>query len=183
MQDLGVFAHRIIGQESIASGSILDFVHTIQSGADSADTAVVIANLGQLVWYRRGHRAMTIASWNALPRKTGVGNPMRMDPVKNRIPGSENPKEHVKSVFEEVLGKMSQPDAVIDVIGLGEGAEEAIGYLDQNWNDWQGKVEAICVGVGFVWRVEDDIQNKKFMDFWGKVSFRMYYFPQSSRPC
>ena len=171
MQDLGIFAHRIIGQDSIASGSALDFVHTIKSSRDSADTAVVIANLGQLVWYRRGQRAMTIASWNALPRKTGVGNPMRIDTVKNHIPGNEDTKEHVKSVFEEVLGKLARQDAVIDLIGLGDGAEEAVGYLDQNWNQWERKVRAICVGLGFVWRVSGDIQNEKFMEFWGRVSF------------
>ena len=169
MQDLGIFAHRIIGQESIDSGSALDFVHAVQSRRNGADTAVVIANLGQLVWYRRGQRAMTIASWNALPRKTGVSNPMRIDPVKNHIPGNKNTKEHVKSVFEEVLGKLARQDVVIDLIGLGEGAEEAVGYLDSNWKDWQDKVRAICVGVGYVWRVGDAIQNERFMAFWEKV--------------
>ncbi len=171
MQDLGIFAHRIIGQESIASGTALDFIHTIQSREGSADTAIVIANLGQLVWYRRGQRAMTIASWNALPRETGVGNAMRIDPVKNHIPGNENTKEHIKTVFEEVLGKLVRQDAVIDLIGIGEGAEEAVGYLDGNWEHWKTKVRAICVGLGFVWRVGDDIHNEKFMDFWGKVNF------------
>lgn len=171
VQDLGILAHRIIGQDSIASGSALDFVHAIQSRDDTADTAIVIANLGQLVWYRRGQRAMTVARWNALPRKTGVGNPMRIDAVKNRIPGNKNAKEHVKSVFEEVLGKLAEQDAVIDLIGVGDGAEEAVGYLDQNWKHWGSKVRAICVGLGFVWRVGDDIHDEKFMDFWGKVSF------------
>ena len=177
MQDLGIFAHRIIGQNSIASGSALDFVHAVQSREDSADTAIVIANLGQLIWYRRGQRAMTTASWNALPRKTGVGNPRRIDTVRNRIPGNGSIKEHVKSVFEEVLGKLARQDAVIDLIGLGEGAEEAVGYLDQNWKDWEGKVRAICVGLGFVWRVGDDIHNEKFMDFWGKASLRSSPYP------
>lgn len=171
MQDLGIFAHRIIGQNSIASGSALDFVHAIQSRESNAGTAIVIANLGQLVWYRRGQRAMTITSWNALPRKTGVSNPLRIDAVKNRVPGNGSTKEHVKSVFEEVLVKLARQDAMIDLIGLGEGAEEAVGYLDQNWKHWENKVRAICVGVGFVWRVQDDIHNEKFIDFWGKVRF------------
>lgn len=176
MQDLGIFAHRIIGQESIASGSALDFVHAIQSREDSTDTAIIIANLGQLVWYRRGQRAMTIASWNALPRKTGVGNPMRIDTVKNHIPGNNNVKEHVKSIFEEVLGKLARQDAVIDLIGLGEGAEEMVGYLDQHWDFWASRVRAVCVGIGYVWRVGDEIRNENFMDFWGKVSILLYIF-------
>ena len=178
MQDLGIFAHRIIGQESIASGSALDFIHAIQSEKDSADTAIVIANLGQLVWYRRGQRAMTIASWNALPRKTGVGNPMRIDAVKNHIPGNTSIKEHVKSVFEEALGKLAKQVAGIDVIGVGEGAEEAVKYLEQNWKQWENKVKAICVGLDFVWRVGNDIRNERFMNFWGKVSHPIRHFHQ-----
>ena len=169
MQDLGIFAHRILGQESIGSGSALDFVHAIQSGENSTDTAIVIANLGQLVWYRRGQRAMTNTSWDALPRKTGVSNPMRMDSVKNRIPGSRNTREHVKSIFEEVLGKLARQDVVIDLIGLGEGAEEAVRYLDNNWENWKDKMRAICVGVGYVWRVGAEIQDERLMAFWGKV--------------
>lgn len=168
MQDLGVFAYRIIGQESIADGSALDFVHDIQSNKDGADTAIVIANLGQLLWYRRGQRAVTMASWNGLPRKSGVRGPMRIDPVKNHIPGNEDVKAHVKSVFD-VVEKMASDDVLIDVIGLGDGAEEVVEYLDQNWEQWETKVRAICVGMGFVWTVGSLLKNEKFRDFWGRV--------------
>ena len=168
MQDLGIFAYRIIGQETIAAGSALDFIHDMQSSKDGADTAIVIANLGQLLWYRRGQRAVTMASWNGLPRKSGVRGPMRIDPVKNHIPGNEDVKAHVKSVFE-VVEKMASDDAVIDVIGLGDGAEEAVEYLDQNWERWERKVRATCVGMGFVWTVGSLLKNENFKDFWGRV--------------
>ena len=168
MQDLGIFAYRIIGQESISAGSALDFTHDIQSSKDGGDTAIVMANLGQLLWYRRGQRAVTMASWNGLPRKTGVSGPMRIDPVKNHIPGNEDVKAHVKSVFE-MVGKMARDDAILDVIGLGDGAEEAVEYLDQNWVHWETKVRAICVGMGFVWTVASLINNEQFKDFWGRV--------------
>ena len=109
-----------------------------------------------------------MASWNGLPRKSGVRGPMRIDPVKNHIPGNEDVKAHVKSVFE-VIGKMAREDAVVDVIGLGDGAEEAVEYLDQNWERWEPKVRAICVGMGFVWTVGSLLRNEKFRDFWGRV--------------
>ncbi len=168
MQDLGVFAYRIIGQESISSGSILDFIHEIQHGKDGGDTSIVIANLGQLLWHRRGQRALTMASWNGLPRKTGVSSPIRIDPVKNHIPGNCDMTEHIKSVFDAV-GKLAKEEAKIDIIGIGDGAEESMKYLDENWDMWEKKVEAICVGLGFVWRVKEEYHNKKFMEFWGKV--------------
>ena len=168
MQDLGVFAYRVIGQESISSGSALDFIHDIQNGKDGKDTAIVIANMGQLVWYRRGQRAVTMTSWNALPRKTGVSGPMKIDSVKNHVPGNHNMREHVKSVFEAVENLASK-DVAIDVIGISEGAEEAVWYLEKNWSQWEKKVQAICVGLGFVWRVGDEVKNEKFMRFWGRV--------------
>jgi len=173
MQDLGVFAYRIIGQESISSGSALDFIHDAQNGKEGDDTAIVIANLGQLLWHRRGQRALTMASWNGLPRKTGVSNPIRIDSVKNHVRGNCDVKEHINSVFEAV-GKLAREDAKIDIIGVGEGAEESVKYLDENWGLWEKKVEAICVGLGFVWRVGDEVQDKKFMDFWGRVCRQSY---------
>ena len=170
MQDLGIFAYRIVGQESIASGSALDLVHNIQSGKDGADTAIVIANLGQLLWNRRGQRAMTMATWNSLPRKTGVSGPTRIDAIKNHIPGNEGVREHVASVFAAVE-KLAKGDVAIDIIGIGEGAEEVVEYLDQYWERWEGKVRAMCVGVGFVWSVGDQVRNGRFMEFWSKVCF------------
>ena len=170
MQDLGVFAYRILGQESISSGSAVDFVHDIQSGKDGMNTAIVIANPGQMLWYRRGQRAMTLASWTNLPRKNGVSGPMRIDPVKNHVPGSFDAKEHIESVFE-AIAKLAREDVKINIIGINEGAEYVVRYLGREWGRWETKVQAICAGLGFVWKVGDDIDNKRFMRFWGKVPF------------
>ena len=169
MQDLGVFAYRIIGQESISSGSAVDFVHSIQSSKDHNDTAIVIANPGQLIWHRRGQRALTLASWSGLPRKTGVSNPMKIDPVKNHIQGNYDAKEHVECVFE-AIAKLAREGVKINIIGISEGAEYAVQYLEREWERWETKVQAICVGLGFVWRVGEEIENKRFMHFWGRVS-------------
>ena len=173
MQDLGVFAYRIIGQESIASGSALNFIHDLQSSKD--EPAFVIANLGQLLWNRRRQRAMALSNWNGLPRKTGVSAPLRIDPVKNHIPGNYDAKEHVESVFKAVT-KLAREDVKIDVIGLNEGAEYAVQYLDRNWSSWEKKVQAICVGLGFLWRVGAEVENKKFMEFWARVRLIPFYY-------
>lgn len=171
MQDLGVLAYRIIGQESIAAGSALNFFHDVQSHEGNGDTAIVFANMGQLLWHRRTQRAMTMASWNGQPRKNGVSNAVRIDPIKNHVPGNVNVEEHVKSIFEEVIGKAAREDVAINAIGIGDGAEDLVKYLDQNWGHWEKNVRAICVGLGFVWRVGDDVQDEKFTQFWAKVCF------------
>jgi hypothetical protein len=111
---------------------------------------------------------MTMASWNGLSRKTGVHGPVRVDAIKNHIPGNEGVKEHVASVFAAVE-KLVRDDVAVDIIGIGEGAEEAVEYMDQNWERWEGKVRAVCVGMGFVWSVSDQVQNRRFRDFWSRV--------------
>ena len=167
-QDLGIFAYRVVGQESIAAGSALNFVSDALKDDLGKDTAVVIANLGQLVWWRRGKKAITITSWNALPRKNGVGGGMRMDSVKNRVQGHENFGEHVRRVFE-FIDEKAKANAKIDIIGLSEGAEEAVKYLDGNWEIWKERVRAVCVGLSYVWEVKDEVHDPAFKDFWAKV--------------
>lgn len=167
-QDLGIFAYRTIGQISNAAGSAIDFVSAIQSSKDNP--GIIIANMGQLIWYRRGGRAVTRVSWSALPRKSGVAETMRIDPVKNRVPGNEDMAAHVKYVFEEIVPRMVNPSAYLDIIGIGEGALEAVAYLQTEWARWKGRVQAIAVGSGYVWS-NDEVHDAEFADFWAKVSF------------
>lgn len=97
----------------------------------TSDTALILANTGQLIWYCGGRRAITHASWMALPRRSAVDPPYRMT-GRNSIPGNANWQEHVESVFEEVLaarGRLVREDAKIDIIGISEGGLGAIRYL------------------------------------------------------
>ncbi|MCJ1469351.1 hypothetical protein MMC07_007984 [Pseudocyphellaria aurata] len=144
---------------------MLDFVSAIQSSKDSP--GIVIANLGQLLWYRRGGRPVTRMSWSALPRKNGVAEVMRADPVKNRIPGNEDPAAHVKYIFEEVVPKMVNPSSTLDIIGMGDGASEVVAYLQTKWARWKGRVQAIAVGTGYVW-ANREIYDGEFASFWAK---------------
>jgi hypothetical protein len=166
LQDLGVFAYRTIGQVTTAAGTVLDFVSAIQASTDSP--GIIIANLGQLTWYRRGKRAVTRVTWNALPGKSAVSGPMRVDPVKNRVEGNENMAAHVKHVWEEVVPQMVNKDAKLDVLGVGEGAAESVAYLDRNWGRWEDRVQAVAVGTGQGWPGEE-IHDPKFALFFAKV--------------
>lgn len=171
VQDLGVFALRTISQATITSGSALDFVSAIQSSSTAEKpVGVIIANMGQLLWYRRGKRAVTRATWAGLPRKTGVSQQLIIDPEKNRVPGNENLAAHTKYIFEHVIARMVNPAAKLDIIGLGEGAEEVVDYLQHSWETWKERILAIVVGSGYKWP-SSDIRNPEFADFWGKVLF------------
>ena len=164
-QDLGIFAYRTVGHESIASGSALDFVSKAQAARDNP--AIVIANMGQLIWYRRGRQAMTESSYQAIPRPTAVSPGLVRDGKRNLVPGSEELPEHLATVFEEVLGKLANKEARIDVIGVGDGAMEAVEYLQKAWGKWAARVVAVAVGASHIWRT--GLWNKSFADFWGKV--------------
>ena len=145
-QDLGVFAYRTIGQISNAAGSCIDFVSAINTVPEGAQApAVLIANCGQLIWYRRGGRAVTQQTWNALPRKTGVSLPYQLDPEKNYVKGHKTVGEHVESVFEWV-SKEANDDVRIDVVSVGDSVEEAVRYLETHWGTLKAKVEAVAIG-------------------------------------
>lgn len=136
-QDLGILAYRTIGTRSIKQGSIEEFVAGVFDGMSNASgnaevPGVLIANPGQLLWHRGGQRPLTLSSWQGLPRKTAVHDAMRLDPVKNRIPGNESLEKHVAYVFERVLDSVTNAQAQIDVIALEWSADAIVKYLNTN---------------------------------------------------
>lgn len=77
---------------------------------------------------------------------------------------------HVKYVFEEVVPKVVNPSAKLDIIGVGDGASEVVAYLQTEWARWKARVQAIAVGTGYVW-ASGEVHNAEFAKFWGRVSF------------
>lgn len=110
---------------------------------------------------------MTLATWNALPRKTGVDGPMALGPG-NKVAGHEDVEAHVRGVFAYV-DEVCRKDVQVDIVGVGEGAESVVGFLDRNWGKWEGRVRGVCVGLGYVVRAEEIIGDAGFREFWGKV--------------
>lgn len=100
---------------------------------------------------------------------------MRLDPVKNRVTGHHNMREHVESVVGFVRHQMMAQGAKLEIIGVAEGAEEIVHFLDRNWDEWGGKVAALCVGLGFLWRVLDEVKSEGLKEFWGKVSYFAFF--------
>lgn len=154
IQDLGIWAYRSVGMEGINAGSAVSLAQEIlhpQKKQDdhqqqeapasngkpqhvTSDTALILANTGQLIWHCGGRRAITHASWMALPRRSAVDQPYTMT-SRNTIPENTNWQEHVECVFEDVLaarGRLVREDAKIDVIGVTEGGLGAVRYLASN---------------------------------------------------
>ena len=165
-QDLGIFAYRVIGANTIASGSAVEFVKYIKT-ASRDPPAIIMANPGQLTWYRRGQRAMTQQTWHAIPRETAVSQPMKTNSGRNLIPQNEDIQKHVACLFEQIVSNLPGENVKLDIIGIGDGALEVVEYLQQDWKKWEGRVDAIAVGASHIWNT--DIKDESFGKFWGRV--------------
>ena len=167
VQDLGILAGRLIDHESITYGSAIGFVQSIKRSSPQDNVGIMIANLGQLLWYRRGRKALSFTSWHAIPRPTAV-TPALTVTEKNLIPKNKDPREHIACVFEEVLAPLVYRGCKLDLIGVGNGAIDLVDFLQQDWGKWEKGVEAIAVLSGYVWSTE--FLDSRFVEFWRKVS-------------
>ena len=156
IQDIGILAYRELQRErGINGGTILDFVKNIirRSRPDMSPSEVValskdeaavedshtpgfiIVNNGQLLYSHKHHQAMTLRSWQAMPRKSLAHDSIVTDPVENRIPGNRSPHEHMQFVFQHILSNPTyiSPDAEVYVVGIEDGAEGLLlGVLDRD---------------------------------------------------
>jgi hypothetical protein len=131
-QDLGIWTYRSMAEQGINRGSMVEITKEILT--NKPDTAMIIANMGQLVYHCGSGQAMSQLTWFALPVETAAHPPARQT-WRNLIPRNGNWREHVTCIFEDVLAPesgMVNPEAKIDIIGVEEGGLGAVEYLVEN---------------------------------------------------
>jgi len=169
-QDLGIFAHRIIGgRGGINQGSAVNLVKYIKSQAFTTENVdspgIILANMGQLRWWRKGQKAVTQTSWFALPQKSAVEPPYCFSEEKNTIPGNRTTAEHVNTIFNQVVENLAHPDAKLSLIGVSDGAVQVSLFLndEKNFEKWGHRVDAFASVASYFHAHE--ITNPKFADF------------------
>ncbi|KAH5245649.1 hypothetical protein HBI88_001180 [Parastagonospora nodorum] len=180
VQDLGVLAYRHMQRDlGLNGGSVVNFIKEIvkrsATGAEAAKydnifkdgfrleddnntPALVVMNTGQLLYSHKYEKAMTMRSWSAMPRKSVSHDMIRIHDVENRIEGHRDPREHVMSVFDNIICDPDRiaPDAEVYVIAIEGGSEYMLNLLERDFKKYAGRVTAMALVHSLV----DDLQVK-----------------------
>lgn len=173
-QDLGVWAYRLLDNEGgITQGSCVGFVQAAQNklwprsqsdpGAklpevstvdndtevsqkpDKPTTAVVVLNPGALWYSYKRKTTLSLNSWTALPRSSAV-HPAIPVRDENLLSGHHTAQDHVRTVFEDVISNpdVVDPNAELYLVGLYDGANNALEYLDAHWDFYHRRIHALA---------------------------------------
>jgi hypothetical protein len=154
-QDLGVWDYRYLSTHGIDAGSCVNLVKGLNNGVESSEAfGLVISNPGQLTYSHKYRRAMTLQSWQAMPRASLAHPATQEHPVYNSAEGNRNKAEHLTFIFERILkdSAWARQDAEIYIIGILNGGEEVLSYLNKNWNFWAPRVAGIALTSVFTKR-------------------------------
>lgn len=153
-QDLGILAYRELQRDGgLNGGSVVNFAKEIvnhsrsdakmkeklaKDGAEIEDDehipGLIVLNSGQLLYSHKFNKALSIRSWNALPRKSISHDGIVIHPMENRIEGQHTPQEHIKTVFETVIKNPAfvAPDAEVYVVAIENGSEHLLDVLNSD---------------------------------------------------
>ncbi|KAK3111586.1 hypothetical protein LTR53_013004 [Teratosphaeriaceae sp. CCFEE 6253] len=131
------------GSERVVSESMADLEAMEQSTrklkpggvADEASTShetpgVIVLNPGELLYSHSLNRNMSQAAWLARPKESAISEAFKIDQLHNRIAGHETSEAHVRSVFEQVIPKITKDDVRLYFVGLSDGSEGMLKCLD-----------------------------------------------------
>ncbi|KAI1296461.1 Arb2 domain-containing protein [Xylaria venustula] len=136
-QDLGVLAHRVLGGPGgIDKGSLVSVARALlqqrASSTDPSPPGIILANMGELIWWPKGRRTLSKIAFDAAPMRSAAHLGNYLDPERNRVRDNESPEAHVKYIFEKVVPTFVSPSAGLEIIGLGDGADVVESYLNSN---------------------------------------------------
>ena len=180
--DLGIMSGRLISEEGIKVGSVLDWVEYAQS--PEAGWEIAIGNPGQLVWHRRSKKAMTWSTWNALDRPSAL-SPSNHYTEKNKIPQHGNPGEHIRCLLQYVIvpslnaGRKDGNAVKLGIVVESGCSKDLMTALydfykkDEGNNDiWAGLKHSISIAfTGTEMPLDPHLFDDGFQSWWNEASF------------
>jgi hypothetical protein len=155
-QALGIRAYRVCdGPGGVSKGSMAGFVKALQeqhsSDSDHSAPGIVLANMGELWWWPEGQKGLTLAGRQRIPMTSAVHLERVYGRGQNTIPENGTPAEHVRYIFEKVLPTMVSKGAKLDIIAIGDSAEEVEKYLNKDaiWAKLGDQLNILVVLGGF----------------------------------
>ncbi|CBX94918.1 hypothetical protein IAQ61_008360 [Plenodomus lingam] len=203
-QDLGILAYRQLQRElGINGGSAVHFVKEIikRSSTDQSAKlddeifmdgfkleneqnvpALMVLNTGQLLYSHKFNQTMTMRSWSAMPRKSIAHDMIRIHDEENSVHGHRSPKEHIKTVFDEVLCNeaLVAPDAELYVIAIEDGTASVIDVLADNFDKYGSRITAMALVSSTI--DESQIQHPSLRAFLHQRTRQWMYTDATSDP-
>lgn len=135
-QDLGNLALRVAnGPGGIDKGTMVSVVRQLKQQASSASDAsppgVILGNVGELCWWPEGQRPLTLNAMADMPLASMVHYGRRSTAL-GIIPENETAEMHIGHVLEKLLPALAKEDALVDLVGIGLGADSLEKYLDED---------------------------------------------------
>lgn len=152
MQDLGILSYRELQRDlGINGGSVVNFVkemikrstnniekqnkNVFENGYrledDSLTPGLIATNTAQFLYSHKYNQAMTLSSWSAMPRKSISHDMIRIHDKENYVQGHRNAKEHVKTVFDQIICNSDRvaADAEVYVFAIEDATEHVLNLL------------------------------------------------------
>ncbi|KAI0169810.1 Arb2 domain-containing protein [Hypoxylon sp. FL1284] len=171
VQDLGMLAHRVIGSAGgVNKGSLVSVVSEIQkqrtSPTDSSPPGIILANMGELVWWPEGKRAISSSAFDYTPAKSAAHNG-KLVTEENKVEFNDDAKFHVHYIFDTVIPHFVKDDVKLDIIGVGDGADYVEQYLDLPvvWERLKNRINCLALvgGLHPVWELKSEGFANEFL--------------------
>jgi hypothetical protein len=116
--DMGVLASRLAGDNPYLDATAVPWVRYVNKvTAPHGRVGIIISNPAARLWHRRSQKAVSVSTWDALPRATAI-DPAPLPNERNMIPRNADQWEHTECVFDQIVKRLIECNVKIDIVAV-----------------------------------------------------------------